>query len=137
MNSFPNDWIAPGEFHYCGCGHILLPDDERICAKCRYKPRLEDFACGICGVSAAMFFVHGYRCDTHAFNRKPSSAIIRDDITVTASKLLKPVPPNVTEDIARCERVHQRLLNIRINIANKRRNEGMKPLFWLDIANTS
>jgi hypothetical protein len=31
---FPDDWIAPGQYRYCGCGRYLLPDGVRVCAEC-------------------------------------------------------------------------------------------------------
>lgn len=36
---FPSHWIKPGEFHFCGCGFVLIPLDEITCNKCLYPYR--------------------------------------------------------------------------------------------------
>lgn len=129
--SFPYDWIQPGEFRYCGCGHYLLPQGKLICAKCRYRPRLEDHLC-FCGEPASMFFVHGFRCNEHAFQVEPSDAHITDKVAVTVSRMkARPNQAQIQAEMVECEQVHRQLESERKEIAENRRKDGYKPLFWL------
>src|SRR5947209_5354289 len=84
--NFPDDWIEPGEFRFCGCGNTLLPRGRLICCKCRHRPRLENYFCH-CGKPASMFFVHGFRCSDHAFQNEPSETSISDKLTITVGRL--------------------------------------------------
>lgn len=130
--SFPFDWIEPGEYRYCGCGVILLPPGMLICPKCRYRPKLEDHLC-YCGKVASMFFVHGFRCEEHAFQKEPSEATITDKMTITFGRT-KP-NPNREKQLAEMkvsEEIHRKLEAERNELADNRRKDGIKPLFWMD-----
>ncbi len=132
--SFPFDWIQPGEYRYCSCGYVLVPPGVIMCAKCKYKPKLEDHLCH-CGKPASMMFVHGFRCCEHAFQVEPSEAHIGDKLTFSYGRL-KPRPNREAEmaEMAECERVHAQLDAERNELADNRRKDGYKPLFWLEHA---
>jgi len=57
------------------CGEHQVPERGQACEACRTKPRLEDFACGVCGERAAVMFVYGFRCDQHRDQREPSQMV--------------------------------------------------------------
>lgn len=131
---FPSDWIAPGEFHFCNrCGLKLLPPGDNVCAYCKYRIDLDDLLCGVCNVKASMFFVHGARCEKHAFqieaifmqriadsdNIQASFAIVRQDFN-----------PHDAEKVS-CELMHERLFGERRKLAQQRVDDGIEPLFWL------
>lgn len=130
--SFPFSYIAPGEYTYCGCGLILLPKGVLICASCQHKSKLDDFACGICNKQASMFFVHGFRCEEHAFQEKPSQMIESERLVFTygvrRGVRIKEIE---AKKIAESKRIHEALSKERDALALQRMNDGMKPLFWI------
>jgi hypothetical protein len=60
----------------------VTPDAPRL-------PRLEDYACGVCGRPSVMMFIHGYRCDLHAFQALPSQAVGGQAMIGVMGRLLK------------------------------------------------
>jgi len=61
---------------WCGrCGEHRVAGRGEHCARCRAIPRLEDFACGVCGRPAQVYFVYGHRCQQHQDVRVPSQQI--------------------------------------------------------------
>jgi hypothetical protein len=126
---FPYDWIKSGEFRYCQCGYVLLPPKTLICAKCKYRPKLEDHIC-YCGRTASMCFVHGFRCELHAFQKEPSETAITDKTIITMGRV-KSIKPNCYKEITECEQTHRELEAERNKLADDRYKSGVKPLFWL------
>lgn len=76
-----------------------------------------------------MFFVHGFRCSTHAFQKDHDESFITDNSIVVLSKR-KPTTDH-SEEILQCEQTHQRLHSDMMALAEKRRSEGVEPLFWM------
>lgn len=125
------DWIAPGEILYCKCGNYLVdPENDSLCDNCRTNLPIEDFICGICGKQASMMFVHGYRCKDHAFIKKPSQAIIKENIICTSGQFLKSPPPRPKGKLPTVEDHSIRVKSI-TEVATKRKNSGVSAKFWL------
>lgn len=126
--NFPSDWIAPGEFKFCSkCGQFLIPLNKTWCDACTNKPCIGDFICGVCGERASVFFVHGYRCDSHVDVKNPSSATITEYAAVSYGKLREGY---VFKEESR--EAHHRLTNERNALAKKRRDADVPRFFWLD-----
>ena len=63
--------------YYCAKCGINKTAKKGICDKCKgIKSSLDVNVCGVCQKKANMFFVHGFRCNDHAFQKEPSDAII-------------------------------------------------------------
>jgi len=61
---------------WCGhCGEHRVAGRGEHCARCRAIPRLEAFACGVCGRPASVYFCYGHRCQQHQDVRVPSQQI--------------------------------------------------------------
>jgi len=61
---------------WCGrCGEHRVAGRGEHCSRCRAIPRLEDFACGVCGRPASTFWIYGHRCQQHQGVRIPSQQI--------------------------------------------------------------
>ena len=128
---FPDQWIAPGEYVFCRkCGMTMLPPDKQVCLKCRHTPSLSDFVCGICGKVSEMMFVHGYRCNEHAFQKEPSQIFEGENIAGCLGKIRSgwAIPH---EEIAREQEESRRLLEERNTLAESRRASGVPALFWM------
>lgn len=124
-NKFPHDWIAPGEFRYCGCGLYLVLPDNPICSRCRNRPTLDDHLC-FCGKQAVMMFVHGFRCYDHQWQVEPSHKSGDENVIVTYGKLRKDFKALVEDDT-----LYLRLEGEMNTLAEKRFVEGVEPLFWM------
>jgi hypothetical protein len=126
--NFPFDWIAPGEYRYCGCGHLLLPKGETVCAPCRYRPRLEDYVCA-CGKQAYIMDVNGFRCSEH--RDKPYQDCVKDDkMTITFGRLRKDFNSHLEKQEA-SKAISDQLHAEREALATQRKAEGVKRLFWM------
>ena len=67
--------------YYCGaCGLSLVKVKGENCGCSIKRNWLDRGQCGVCGNSATMFFVHGFRCREHEWQKEPSDAIITDKI---------------------------------------------------------
>ena len=61
---------------WCGrCGENRVAGRGEHCSRCRAIPRVEDFACGVCGRSASFLYVYGARCRDHEDVRIPSQQV--------------------------------------------------------------
>ena len=66
---------------YCGaCGINFVQRKEENCGCMRHRNWLDNAKCGVCGAQATMFFVHGFRCKEHEFQKEPSNALIGDKV---------------------------------------------------------
>lgn len=69
---------------YCpACGTNQISEMDANCGCASRRNRLEWAVCGICGKPATMFFVYGFRCREHEFQRDPSQAAIGEFMTIT------------------------------------------------------
>jgi hypothetical protein len=100
---FPQDWIAPREFHFCHCGKYLTlksaKDDKHVeaCGFCKTKhlPDIKDCY----GLGQVKFF----------------------DFDLKARELRK-----------EALELHEKLSNERTELAAKRKAEGVPPVFWVE-----
>lgn len=125
--SFPHDWIAPGEYRYCSCGWNLIPLGTTMCGKCKHKdvcshwpympkwrhwkwrerPRVYYYWMrSLCRLAFRLFSSTKYR-------RR-----FKEDRKKVAERM-------------ECEATHKRLETERNALAEKRKAEGVKPLFWM------
>jgi hypothetical protein len=136
MKSFPQSWIQPGEFSWCyRCGEYLTwskdePDNSNWCGYCKYRIDIDDMLCGICGLPAVMWFIHGARCDEHSFQENPTDQVL-GKITFTIIKIRSNFPFEEAEKAKQqTVEIHNRLKQAMIDLATNRKD--LPPLFWMN-----
>lgn len=63
---------------WCGrCGRVRVRNRDENCGCWERDNDLDGrMACGVCGERANFFFVHGYRCSRHHFQKRPSDVVL-------------------------------------------------------------
>jgi len=96
---------------------------------------MDDFICDFCPDRAVIMFVHGYRCQKHQFQVEPSSATITEKLIVTSGKIKKlseEEKKKRKKEIQYCKEIHSELFEQRERLAKERKEQGLKPLFWME-----
>ena len=125
--SFPHDWIAPGEYRYCPCGWKLIPPGAIQCGNCKNKD--------VCSMLPGRLSFRHLK-----WSERPKVLYwwLRSWVRFswgfcTSTKFRQRFRAGQRKAVERaeCEATHRRLEAERNALAEKRKTEGVKPLFWM------